>query len=432
MRVEVIDLTEFSEASPDTHPILRGAQLARSVQSLDRTVGSLIDLDELRSGVRVRTGEHTGAATFRISTPDGGRAHVRVLVRPRSPYLDFGDVLGMLAVVEMGRWFSGVVSSEAGQDHVDALCRAMTQEAKRLVRRGLARSYESVLGDLARPRGHIEPRSLAVRLLLGPKDIRCRYTVHATNNRYNEYVASGLNAARGLATSAKLRQTATRLQYGGALPAAAEIPRRPRFYGGQYGEYRAAHDIATLLLDGLGVVGREPHRAAFVPFVVETNLLFQKFLAFAVGKALGSRFSVRSERIRVFERMARVRDRALIPDIVVRDQGSQRIALIIDAKYEAGFPVLSAGDYYQAYVYGDALGRLNEPRPLPVLLAAPFAATRIVDWQKVIGTVDNRPHRPVTWSIGINVKTLLRRLSGRRPDADEDLRTALLATGAAV
>jgi hypothetical protein len=432
MRVEVIDLTEFTEASPDTHTILRGAKLARSLQSVERTVGSLIDVDELRSGIRVRAGEHTGAATFSISTVDGARVHVRVLVRPRSPYLDFGDVLGMLAVVEMGRWFSGVVSTEAGQDYVDALCRAMAQEAKRLVRRGLARSYVSVLGDLARPRGHIDPRSLAVRLLLGHKDIRCRYTVHTTNNRYNQYVASGLSAARRIATAPKLRQTATRLQYGGALPPAADIPERPRFYGGQYGEYRTAHDITALLLDGLGIAGRDQQQAAFVPFVVETNLLFQRFLAFAVGKTLGSRFTVRSERIRVFERMSRVRDRTLIPDIVVRDQASQRVALIIDAKYEASFPVLSAADYYQAYVYGDTLGRVNEPRPLPVLLAAPFTDTKVVDWQKVLETVDDRPHRPVTWLLGINVKELLRKMGVRRPNADEALHAALLATGAAV
>jgi hypothetical protein len=430
MRVEAIDLTEFSEANPDSHPMLWGSKLARSLQAVRRSVGSLLDVDELRSGIRIRAGEYTGAATLRIVTRDGSRVHMRVVVRPRSPFLQFGDVLGMLAVVEMGRWLGGVLPTEVGEDHIDALCRAMTQSTKRLVRRGLARSYVSVRSDLRTPRGHIEPKSLAVRLLLGHKEIRCRHTVHTTDNPYNQYIAAGLNAARQIATAPTLRQTATRLQYGGALPPAGSVPKRPGFYGGQYAEYRTPHDVAALLLEGRGVAGPSPERAAFVPFVVETNLLFQKFLAFAISKTLGDRFTVRSERIRVFERMSAMRERTLIPDIVIRDQSSGRIALVVDAKYEAKFPILSAGDYYQSYVYGDALGRLNEPRPLPVVLAGPFSETKPVDWQKVTDAIDSRPHRPVTWLLGVNVPDLLRSVSTRRPTRNATLHTALASTGA--
>ena len=432
MRAELLELTEFGEATPESHPILRGASLSRSLQRVQRAIGPLFQLDELRSGLRIRTAEMTGAASFVARSKDAARRQFRVLVKPRSPYLTLADVLGMLAVTELGRWATGVFASEGGIDHIDALCRAMVEESKRLIKRGLARSYDWTVGDLASPKGRINPEVLAVRMLLGQQQVRCRYSVHTLQNPYNEYVIAGLNTARRVAGNARLRRSAMRLLNTGVEPPRRNVTRRPVFYGGQFAEYRTSHDIAALLLDGVGLGREAPPRAAFVPFVVETNLLFQKFLTFVMSKTLGSRFEVRSDRLRVFERLSTRKERVVIPDIVVRDRQDQRVVLVMDAKYQAGFPVLGAGDYYQAYVYGDVFGRLNEPRPLPVVLAGPFSKTAAIDWQKVADRLDPRSRRPITWLLGINVSDLLRSVSGRRPTANEDLKTALIAAGATV
>src|SRR5205823_1742033 len=134
------------------------------------------------------------------------------------------------------------------------------------------------------PRGRIDPRAAAVQLLTGQQRVRCRYTVHTLQNPYNEYVAAGVNAARLVAGNTVLRRSAARLLNTSVEPPRPDLAKRPTFYGGQFAEYRTPHDIAALLLDGFGLGSVQALRAAFVPFVVETNLLFQKFLTFVIGK----------------------------------------------------------------------------------------------------------------------------------------------------
>src|SRR5580765_2264345 len=116
MRAELLELTEFSEVSPESHPILRGARLSRSVQRVQKALEPLLDLDELRSGLRIRTGDMTGAASFVARLKDSTRVQLRVVVKPRNPHLGLADVLGMLAVIELGHWSSGVLVAESGRD----------------------------------------------------------------------------------------------------------------------------------------------------------------------------------------------------------------------------------------------------------------------------------------------------------------------------
>jgi hypothetical protein len=432
VRSELLEITEFAEATPESHPLLRGARLARPVQSVQRVLHPLLDVDELRSGIRLRTSDFTGAASFVARLNDSSRAQIRAVVKPRNPFLQLSDVLGMLAVTDLGRWSSGVLPAEGGEDHVDALCRAMVQESKRLIKRGLARSYAVTVRDLRAPKGRIDTRRAAIQLLTGQQRVRCRYTVHTLQNPYNEYVAAGISAARVVAGNTILRRSASRLLNTSVEPPRPDLARRPMRYGGQFAEYRTPHDIAELLLDGLGLSGVHGLRAAFVPFVVETNLLFQKFLTVAISKTLGPGFEVRSERVRVFERLNTKRERVVIPDIVVRDRQTGRVVLVLDAKYETAFPVIGASDYYQAYVYGDVIGRMNEPRPLPIVLAGPFSETSPIAWERVAERLDARAHKPITWLVGVDVPDLLRSVSGRRATANHALKTALVATGAAV
>src|SRR5262245_32024149 len=138
MRTETLELAEFDAADPESHSILQGSRLSRPVQRVQRAVSPLLDIDELRTGLRIRTGELTGAASFMGRLSTGPRVQFRVVVKPRNPHLTLSDVLGMLAVTELGRWKGGVLSTEGGIDHIDALCRAMVSESKRLMKRGLA------------------------------------------------------------------------------------------------------------------------------------------------------------------------------------------------------------------------------------------------------------------------------------------------------
>src|SRR5256885_573250 len=119
---------------------------------------------------------------------------------------------------------------------------------------------------------------MAVRLLKGQDRLRCRHAVHTVDNPYNEFVAAGLNVARRVAANPSLRRATAQLSNAGIQGPPGNIPKRPTFYGGQYAEYRTPHDVAALLLDGLGVGVDRAFRAAFVPFVIETNLLFQAFI----------------------------------------------------------------------------------------------------------------------------------------------------------
>jgi len=300
----------------------------------------------------------------------------------------------------------------------------MVFEAERLLRRGLARTYRSQSSRLVRLSGRVDPLDFATANLTGRSRVQCSFSQYTTSNAYNQLVALGLIAASRISSDRATRSRARRATQQFDI----EPPRyvkRPKFYGGQYAEYAGAHQLATLLLDGLGVGDRRVDTATIAPFSVATNLLFESFLLSAVRHALGRMYQVRRERLRVFDRGAESQ-RTLRPDIVVREVATQRLVLIIDAKYEASFPQLPASDHYQAYVYGDIFGRAFAERPLPVVLAAPYTETVSVEYQRVSSRLDARPHRPITWLLGIGIRELVDAIRRRGPRHEPKLAEQLM------
>jgi hypothetical protein len=210
---------------------------------------------------------------------------------------------------------------------------------------------------------------------------------------------------------------------------ARTAPARPLFYGGQFAQYRWLHDLAFLLIAGTGTDPQAEGRSVFVAFHVRTDWVFQKFLTRLVGEIL-SQFRIALGRETVFEdHNGRSLTGAgfLLPDIKVTDRESPRIEMIVDAKYEKDSPRLSAGDYYQGYVYGDLLASRARRRPLPVVLISPAAALRAEGFRRGMRSIDARETRPVIWNLGIPVRQLLAANEVARGESREQLRNLLLA-----
>jgi len=346
-------------------------------------------------------------------------------------FLTLADTVAMMLYADSdGAWLRGeFLVSEEGRDFIDVLCRGYLQACASVARHGLAHSYEFQELCTRRPRGRLDYRAYALSRLRHQDRLVCQTSTHTLHNDYNQRLADGLRMAARLVSDVKLRRSCLLLaeRFSGSLdPRVAR--RRWLPYSGQFAPYEWPHRLAELLRAGSGASPDFGHAAVFLPFKVRFDLLFQRVVLRLVRDVLGSPYKVSERQFPLFEdaegHLLRSR---LVPDVLVNEAPTGRLVLVLDAKYEKSFPDLDSSDFYQAYVYGDVLGRHASVRPLPVVLVSPATSLKLVGSRRVRGDVDGRAHRPVTWVLGIPVERLV---WGKEADIcvlREQLRRELLA-----
>jgi 5-methylcytosine-specific restriction enzyme subunit McrC len=136
--------------------------------------------------------------------------------------------------------------------------------------------------------------------------------------------------------------------------------------------YREAHELAWLLLEGMGIdylLASGPTRS--FAFLIDMNQLFERFIIRLVNHALTYKgHQVQSQR----------RDRSVIwdlrqqrpythitPDILVQGENGRRLA--VDAKYKLyDERRLSTADIYQSFLYAYAYSDASNQAPAALLL----------------------------------------------------------------
>ena len=333
-----------------------------------------LQIDELRQCLRVRAFAWVGVVRF-----SGCEIHVR-------PKLS-GDNLGLVELLDyahgldMLRRIEGPDFAAKVQDVylLDLLVLLFVEETERLLQRGLLADYVETEDDLAVLRG----RLLADRQVLqrfGRIDrLECRFDEASTDIVENQILAAALAVCAPLVRNFTLRrrvQTLRSILDGACTPPAGMSPASVRanlVYQRLNRYYRDAHQLAWLLLEGLGVHDfHQPGVLRCFAFLLDMNALFERFITRWLTQVLGrSGLTVHSQRQDYSilwnpdEGQAYA---AIIPDLLV-DAGRGRAKLPVDAKYKFyDRKDVANSALYQTFLYGFAYSHADAEQVRALIL----------------------------------------------------------------
>jgi len=355
--------------------------------------GRLI-IDELKTGVRVTATSWVGVVRF-----EG--FEIRVIPKLAGENLGLAkliDYVNDLGVLKRSR---GAHSLDgAGASLLDLLALLFAEACESLARTGLLSDYVEREGDLAAVRGRLLADRQVLRRFGRVDRVECRYDEYETDILENRILAAALAvAARRVANEdvrLKLRRLLTVFDGVCKVKNLNINEVRPLLTYHRLNEnYREAHDLAWLLLEGFGVEDiYQPGSARCFAFLLDMNRLFERFV-FRWVKQLLQNTPVKvlyqaGQRSIIWDATASRPYARVIPDLLLewKNQPGRRLAM--DAKYKNyDERRLAPADVYQLFLYAYAFGeKAQESAPSSSLLIYP----------------SNSPNRPV---VELQIKNIL-------------------------
>jgi 5-methylcytosine-specific restriction enzyme subunit McrC len=342
--------------------------------------GRRLDIEERRGRVRIHARSWVGVVRFE-------QFELRIV-----PKLAGGNT-GLVEMIELAEGLSALRRTKAARDldatgaHLFDLIALLFAEASELViRQGILADYVEREEDLPAVRG----RLLADRQLLrryGRVDrVECRFDEHDRDIPENKLLAMALEACARRVENTGVRRR-VRQAHGIFADACSTHDADPTVllegmvYHRMNEHYRDAHELARIVLDGLGLddVLRGGATRSFA-FMIDMNRLFERFVRRLVERLL------REHPCRVHYQKANKSilwdigsDRPytrVVPDLVVERLGEARSYLPIDAKYKLySDRKVATADIYQAFLYAFAHG--EGPLPRRALLLHPASTDRL-------------------------------------------------------
>lgn len=334
----------------------------RLKESLEAGEEGRLVVEELRAGVRVTARSWVGVVRFERFT---------VRVAPKLA----GDSIGLVRMIEFAtgldalRRSAGVRSlSTDGAGLLDLMALLLAEATERILQGGLLADYLECEEEIAVIRG----RLLGDRQLLqrfGRIDrLVCRYDEHEQNIVENQLLAAALAQCATRVTHEGVRARVRRL-----LAILQEICRIDGFdiegvrgrlaYHRLNEHYREAHQLAWLLLDGLGTRDLlSGGKTRCFAFLIDMNRLFEMFVLRMVEKLVSAPHTrvryQRGDRSIILNAVTNKPYARVIPDLLIESTGGAAVArLTLDAKYKLyDERKLSSGDVYQAFLYSYAYG----------------------------------------------------------------------------
>ncbi|MCV7194041.1 McrC family protein [Mycolicibacterium brumae] len=322
-------------------------------------LGARLDVRWLAGGrAEVKANSWVGVAQF---------SNVDVRVVPKI-------VGGPLRVVEMIEYSAGISLLEripeatlnaSGRDLFELIVRLFVEETNRLARDGLNRDYRQTEETLPVMRGRLRTREQFMRQYGTVHRLECCYDEYDGDIPDNQILAQALAAASAHALSDGLRADLATLV---RLFASVCDPPKHRIdwytgrirYNRRNERYRRAHELATLVIQGLTLDNLLDTSAQKVDaFLIDMNVIFERFITRLVTDALKrTEFSVSPQEsfraVVINERTGKTYGR-IRPDLVINDHAGNRYP--VDVKYKLySEQKISADDIYQTFLYAYALG----------------------------------------------------------------------------
>ena len=182
-----------------------------------------------------------------------------------------------------------------GSDLFDLIVTLLVEETKALIRDGLIRDYHSVDDSLDVLRGRLRVREQVLRRYGQLHRIECSFDEFDGDVPENQLLAAALQAAAPRASDLDVRSGAR--TFGGVMDEVCEVrsrdadwyDRRIR-YGRRNKRYRAAHELAKLVLRGLALTDRaDKPTLILTSFMIDMNRVFETFITRLVVNSLAAR-----------------------------------------------------------------------------------------------------------------------------------------------
>ncbi len=322
----------------------------------------LLELTELRSGLKVKAFSHVGR--IRIGDLD-----VTVL-----PKLRGSSMLGLLRYAYGFRRLNLISDTSHFSEPCgfeDLLVAQLNTEVQELLSRGLQRSYIVRNEPLGSPRGRIDIQQLALQGGTVTATLACRHYPRTENTLLNGVLIAGLMLASSIASNVELRRESRRLaglieeQVSHVSLNSAVMNQVDRQLTRLTKSYQPAMSIIRLLVESQGVALEGKSITNRLPgFMFDMNAFFQAILSRFLRENLQG-YSVIDEHS--LKGMMRYnpnfspprRSPTPRPDYVIK-QGN-KICSILDAKYRDIWEKdLPRHMLYQLVVY--AVSHRNQPR----------------------------------------------------------------------
>ncbi len=375
-----VRLREWQVCGPDTPP-LRGMDLGTTAtRDLARrlTEQSVLDVEELREGLRIGARAHVG------------RVQLGDLVVTVEPKIGTSELLALLRYayrLRDLRLFDGADFAHTGQLLQDLLAAQLLAEVTELVDRGLAKKYVARSEDLASPRGRLDFSALARRGPIVSAVLTCRHHHRATNHHLNRVTRAGVELACRIVQDGNLRRALRRLgnRLGSEIDglrldleslarARRELNRLTAAYGPAVRLTELLHACAAVSLDGLATT-------PLPGFLFDMNRFFQTLIGTFLeehlsGYEVGQEHGL-TEMMRYLPGLnpGRRRSPTPRPDFVVKRGG--KVLGLLDAKYRD----LWERELPRDMLYQLAIYALSQPKASTATILFPTvdaSATRAV------------------------------------------------------
>jgi 5-methylcytosine-specific restriction enzyme subunit McrC len=333
-----------------------------------------VGIDELRTGVRVQARSWVGVMRF-------DTFEVRIVPKLAGGNLKLVQMLALTGGLDALRRSRGLRQIEAEEDaHLfDLIVLLLAESCERLVAGGLLHDYVQQEQALPVLRGRLLVEQ-QIRQRLGQIDrLECRYDDRSSDVLENQILAAALALCRTRVSRPDVRVRVRRL-YGlfSAACATAELDlcnaRQTLIYHRLNEHYREAHELAWLVLEGMGIKDLlATGQVRSFAFLLDMNALFEQFIyRFVEWSLRGFPYRVRyqhRDRSIIWDVTHHRSYTRVVPDLLIETVPARPERFVIDAKYKLyDQRRLSTGDIYQSFLYAYAYNSQATTTPDALLL----------------------------------------------------------------
>lgn len=294
-------------------------------------------------------------------TPQGWVGHipltaeVHLSLRPKVPLRNLFLMLAYAYDLHSFRFLDGLTETQTLEGFYDRLAAVLAERVLRRSRQGVYRAYQAKQERLQAVRGRLNLERIAQRP--GEVALECDFTEQTADVPHNQILAVTLRLIGRSGLARPETQTLVRRAYHSLPP----LTERERPFSGRdldglhydrlNQDYRALHALCRFFLDYSGPT-HEAGDQTTLPFLVNMNQLFEKFVAAWLQKHLPADYRLKVQEDLTVGETGQLR---VNPDLVIYGR-DQRPLFVLDTKYKTPDSP-SADDVYQVAFYAsNALG----------------------------------------------------------------------------
>lgn len=311
--------------------------------------------DELRSGLRIKTQSWVGVIEL---------DRARIVIQPKFNQ-GFRSLMDMISFIEDLPYYhwQDTAGTIGHTNPLEILVRLFLKEVEKVLRVGPVKEYVTVSENLANLRGRVDFReNLQLNYNL-PTKIYCQYDELVTDIKENQILLSILVKISSFQLQHKTRQKLNMLrsqvellchEYKGI--------EWPEFtYHRLNAHYERAHKIGHYLWQSFSVTTFFNSKKFYYSFLMDMNLLFEKFVAKLLFKYLPKEYKILAgKKITNSITMDGQSYRHMIPDIIVQNKVTDGMK-VLDVKYKHyGNKRVENNDIYQLAYYAQYFKRDRE------------------------------------------------------------------------